>query len=388
MSNIIYMDNAGSTRVRQEVIDEMLPILSESYPNPSSVYSLARGAKARIEEAREKVAAAIGAQPREIFFTSGGTEADNWAIQGIARARAAKGKHIITSAIEHPGILSTCRYMESVGYEITYLPVDSEGLVNPKDLEAAIRPDTVLVTIMYVNNEVGTIQPITELGRISREHGVAFHTDAVQAVGHVHIDVEAQNIDLLSLSGHKLYAPKGVGALYVRKGIDISNFIYGGGQERGMRASTENAAGIVALGKAAELAMQDFEKETAEVARLRDKLIDGILSKIKYTQLNGCRNQRVPGIANISFEYIEGESLLMLLDHKGICVSSGSACASGSLNPSHVLLAMGLPHEKAHGSLRLSLGRYNTDANVDTVIATLVPMVQRLREMSPTYPKS
>lgn len=387
MSKIIYMDNAGSTRVRQEVIDEMLPQFCEEYANPSSVYSLARKSMARIDGAREKVAALIGAQPREVFFTSSGTEANNWAIQCIANTHSDRGKHVITSSIEHPAVLNTCKHLENIGFDVTYLPVSSEGLVSPQDLANAIRPGTVLVTIMFANNEVGTIQPIAELGKIARDHGALFHTDAIQAVGHVPIDVEAQNIDLLSLSGHKFYAPKGVGALYIRKGVKICSLLHGGGHERGLRASTHNAPGISAIGKAAELAQLELAEETSYVARLRDRLTDGILSQIEHTRLNGCRDSRVPGIVNISFEYIEGESLLLLLDHKGILASSGSACTSGSLNPSHVLLAMGLSHEKAHGSLRLSLGRYNTEAEVDAVIAELVPMVKRLREMSPTYPR-
>jgi len=380
------MDNAGSTRVRQEVIDAMMPYLSEIYANPSSTYSLARKAKTHIEEAREQVAKVIGANPREIFFTSGGTEADNWAIQGIVRANAHKGKHIITSSIEHPGILSTCQALEKTGCEVTYLPVTSEGLVRPEDLKAAIRPDTILITIMFVNNEVGTIQPISELGRIAQEHGVPFHTDAVQAVGHIPVDVESQNINLLSLSGHKVYAPKGIGVLYIKKGTKIESILHGGGHERGMRAGTESTANIVALGKAIELAADELNSELERLTGLSNRLIDGILAKIPYTILNGSREHRAPGIVNITFEHIEGESLLLLLDHKGICASSGSACASGSLDPSHVLLAMGIPHEKAHGSLRLSLGRYNTEAEVDTVIETLIPIVSRLREMSPTYP--
>ncbi|MCL2674611.1 MAG: cysteine desulfurase NifS [Defluviitaleaceae bacterium] len=386
MSELIYMDNAGSTRVRQEVIEAMQPIFNEVYANPSSTHSLARKAKACIKEAREQVAKVIGANPREIFFTSGGTEADNWAIQGVVHANAHKGKHIITSTIEHPGILTTCRRLEKMGCDVTYLPVTSEGLVRPEDLKAAIRPDTVLITIMFVNNEVGTIQPIAELGRIAREHGIPFHTDAVQAVGHIPVDVEAQNIDMLSLSGHKFYAPKGIGALYIKKGTKIESMIFGGGHERGMRAGTENAPNIVALGKAIELAALELDSELVRLTRLRDRLTDGILSRIPHTILNGSHTQRSPGITNISFEYIEGESLLLLLDHKGIAASSGSACASGSLDPSHVLLAMGIPHEKAHGSLRMSLGRYNTEAEVDTVIETLIPIVSRLREMSPTYP--
>ena len=387
MSKIIYMDNAGSTRVRQEVIDEMLPQFCEEYANPSSVYSLARKSMSRIDGAREKIAKLIGANPREIFFTSSGTEANNWAIQCIANTHSGKGKHVITSSIEHPAVQNTCKHLENIGFEVTYLPVSSEGLVSPRDLEKAIRPDTVLVSIMFANNEVGTIQPIAELGKIARDHGAFFHTDAIQAVGHIPIDVSAQNIDLLSLSGHKFYAPKGVGALYIRSGVKICSLLYGGGHERGLRASTHNAPGIAAIGKAAELAALELTEESARITRLRDRLVDGLLSQIEHAQLNGCRENRVPGIVNISFEYVEGEALLLLLDQKGIFASSGSACTSGSLNPSHVLLAMGLPHEKAHGSLRLSIGRYNTEADIDTVIAELVPMVKRLREMSPTYPR-
>jgi len=381
------MDNAGSTKVRREVIDEMMPQLSEEYANPSSVYSLARKSMGAINDAREKVAKAINAQPREIFFTSSGTEANNWALQCIANTNSNKGKHIITSSIEHPAVLNTCKHLENIGFEITRLPVSPEGLVSPDDLRKALRPDTILVSVMFVNNEIGTVQPIAELGRIARENGTYFHTDAIQAVGHIPVDVEALNVDLLSLSGHKFHAPKGVGALYIRKGVKICSLLYGGGHERGLRASTHNAPGIVALGKAIELATEDMGAEMARLAALRDRLVDGILSRIEHTYLNGCRTNSVPGIANISFEFIEGESLLLLLEHKGIYCSSGSACSSGSLDPSPVLMAMGLTHSKAHGSLRMSLGYFSTEDDVDTVIEELVPIVKRLREMSPTFPR-
>lgn len=385
MDRIYYFDNAATTKVSPEVLEEISKYYSEEYFNPSSIYKPAQRCKDAVERARAQVAAAFNADPKEIYFTSGGSEADNWAIKGIANAYKNKGKHIITSCIEHHAVLHTCEYLESEGFEVTYLPVDGEGLVSLEDLKAAIRPDTILITIMFANNEIGTIQPIAEIGKIARENKIIFHTDAVQAAGHVPIDVKALNIDLMSMSGHKLYAPKGVGALYIRKGIKIKNLIHGGQQERGRRATTENVPGIVGLGKAITDAVSHIAEETERQIKLRDKLIDGILSAIPYSRLNGSRDKRLPGNVNISFEFIEGESILLLLDMNGICGSSGSACTSGSLDPSHVLLAIGLPHEKAHGSLRLSLGRFNTEEEVDYVLEKLPPIIERLRAMSPLY---
>ncbi len=385
MSQGVYFDNAATKCVRPEVFEAMRPFLTDNYGNPSSVYELGRNTKKFIDEARQKVATAIGAGKDEIFFTAGGTEADNWAIKGIAEALAEKGNHIITTTIEHHAVLHTCEYLEKKGFEVTYLPVDEFGLINLDELEAAIRPETILITIMFANNEIGTIQPIPEIGAIAKKHGIYFHSDAVQAVGHVDIDVKSLNVDLLSISAHKLYAPKGVGALYIRKGVKITQLIHGGGQERKRRGGTENVAGIVAFGTAIELMSKEMQEENKKLLHLRDKLIDGILKNIPYTRLNGHREKRLSDNVNVSFEFIEGESLLLLLDMQHIYASSGSACTSGSLDPSHVLLAIGLPHEIAHGSLRLSLGRYNTDEDVDKLLAVLPPIVQRLREMSPLY---
>lgn len=385
MDKIYYFDNAATTRVSPEVMEEISKYFTESYFNPSSIYTQAQKCKEVVEKARGQVAAAFNADPREIYFTSGGSEADNWAIKGIAEAYSDKGRHIITSAIEHHAVLHTCEYLESKGYEVTYLPVNKEGLISVEDLKAAIRPDTILITIMFANNEIGTIQPIEEIGKIAKEHGIIFHTDAVQAAGHIPIDVKALNIDLLSMSGHKIYAPKGVGALYIRKGIKIKNLIHGGQQERGRRATTENVPGIVGIGKAMEDAVAHMAEETERQRKIRDKIIDGITSKVDHCWLNGSREHRLPGNINISFEFIEGESILLLLDMNGICGSSGSACTSGSLDPSHVLLAIGLPHEKAHGSLRLSLGRFNTEEEADYVIEKIPPIIERLRKMSPLY---
>ncbi len=385
MDRIYYFDNAATTRVSPEVIDEISKYFSESYFNPSSIYTPAQKTKEAVEKAREKVARAFNADTKEIYFTSGGSESDNWAIKGIAEAYADKGRHIITTAIEHHAVLHTCEYLETKGYEITYLPVDQDGLISLDDLKKAIRPDTILITVMFANNEIGTIQPIGEIGKIAREHGIIFHTDAVQAAGHVPIDVKELNIDLMSMSGHKLYAPKGVGALYIRKGIKIKNLIHGGQQERGRRATTENVPGIVGLGKAVESACANMQEETERQRRMRDRIIDGILSKIDHCWLNGSREKRLPGNINISFEFVEGESILLLLDMYGICGSSGSACTSGSLDPSHVLLAIGLPHEKAHGSLRITLGRFNTEEEADYLIEKLPPIIERLRQMSPLY---
>jgi cysteine desulfurase len=363
----------------------MLPYFGQKYGNPSSIYSIGRESKKAIEEAREKVAAAIGAQAREIFFTGSGTEADNWAIKGVAYANRQKGKHIITTAIEHHAVLHTCQYLESDGFEVTYLPVDADGLITPEQVRAAIRPDTILITVMFANNEIGTIQPIAEIGKIAKEKGVYFHTDAVQAIGNVKINVAAMNIDMLSMSSHKFYGPKGIGALYIRKGVKITSFLHGGAQERGRRASTENVAAIVGLSKALELATENFETYNKKLIALRDRTIEEIRKQIPFIKLNGHREKRLPGNVNFSFEFIEGESLLLMLDMKGIAASSGSACTSGSLDPSHVLLAIGLPHEIAHGSLRLTFGDENSDADVDYLMEVLPPIVQRLREMSPLY---
>lgn len=381
----VYADNAATTRVSQSVLDAMMPYLAEHYGNASSVYSIARTARRAIEEARGKVAAALGAEPREIYFTSCGTESDNWAIKGAAMKLAAKGKkHIITSNFEHHAVLHTCEYLEKHGFEVTYLPVDSMGLISPEQVEKAIRPDTALVTIMYANNEIGTIQPVAEIGKVCRDKGVLFHTDAVQAVGNVPINVKEQNIDMLSLSGHKIHAPKGIGALYIRKGVVIDNFMHGGGQESGKRGGTENTAYIVALGQAIEDAVNGLDAKAARLTKLRDRLIDGML-KIPASRLNGDPVKRLCGNVNVSFEAVEGEALLLRLDLKGVCGSSGSACTSGSLDPSHVLLAIGLPHEVAHGSLRLSLGDDTTDEDVDYILEVLPGVVQTLRDMSPVW---
>ena len=385
MDNIIYFDNAATTPVRKEVLEEALPYFSEHYGNASSVYSIARESKKAIDKARTQVANAIGAEPAEIFFTAGGTESDNWALKGIADSMSSKGKHIITSVIEHHAILHTCEYLEAKGFEVTYLPVDEYGKIRIEDLKNAIRPDTILISIMFANNEIGTIEPIAEIGKIARENGIYFHTDAVQAVGHVKIDVKEMNIDMLSLSGHKLGAPKGIGALYIRKGVKLKSFIHGGAQERGRRAGTENVPGIVGLGKAVEMAVAEMDEVTPRLIKMRDKLIKELTEKIGHTRLNGHPVDRLPGNVNLSFEFIEGESMLLFLDMNGICASSGSACTSGSLDPSHVLRSIGLPHEKAHGSLRLRLGHMNTEEEVDYIIEKLPPIVQRLREMSPLY---
>lgn len=381
----IYLDHAATTAVRKEVLDTMLPCFSQNYGNPSSIYEIAREAKSLMDNARKQVAAAIGANEKEIYFTAGGSESDNWAIKGVAESYKDKGKHIITSSIEHHAVLHTCQYLEKNGYDVTYLPVDEDGKIRIEDLKKAIRPDTILISIMFANNEIGTLEPIKEIGEIAKEHNIIFHTDAVQAVGHVKIDVKEMNIDMLSLSAHKLYGPKGIGALYVRKGIKLKSYIHGGAQERGIRAGTENVAGIVGLGKAIELATSEMEQENKRLIKLRDEIIDGILSNIPYTRLNGHRTDRLPANVNISFEFIEGESILLLLDMNGIYASSGSACTSGSLDPSHVLLAIGLPHEKAHGSLRMTLGIENTEEDVKKLLEVLPGIVKRLRDMSPLY---
>jgi cysteine desulfurase len=381
----VYMDHSATTYVRKEVVEAMAPYHAENFGNPSSIYRIARESRRAIDSARAEVAKALGADPDEIYFTSGGSESDNWAIKGVAFANRKKGNHIITSAIEHHAVLHTCEYLEKEGFTVTYLPVDQYGLVSPADLEKAITDKTILISVMYANNEIGTIEPIAELGAIARMHKVPFHTDAVQAIGNIPIDVKAQNIDLLSLSAHKFYGPKGVGALYVRKGMKIDNLIHGGGQERRHRAGTENIAGIVGLGKAIALATADIEGHNRRIRALRDRLLTGILKTIPHARLNGHPEKRLPGNINVSFEFVEGESILLWLDDEGICASTGSACTSGSLEPSHVLLATGLPVEISHGSLRLTLGSVNTDADVDFVLEVLPKVVSRLREMSPLY---
>ncbi|MBR2264870.1 MAG: cysteine desulfurase NifS [Firmicutes bacterium] len=383
----VYADHSATTGVRPEVLEAMLPYLKEEYGNPSSIYKKARSAKEALEKARGQVAKAIGAKnTTEVFFTGSGTEADNWALKGIFEAYANKGNHIITTAVEHHAILHTCDYLEKVrGAKITYLPVDAEGFVKLDELEKSITDETILVSIIAANNEIGTINPIEEISRICHEKGVLLHIDAVQAIGNIPIDVEAMGIDLLSISAHKFYAPKGVGALYVRKGVRLPSFIHGGDQERKKRAATENIPGIVGMGVAIELAVNEMEERNKTLIPLRDRLIREIEEKIPFAKLNGPREKRLPGHVNFSFEFIEGESLLLLLDMAGICASSGSACTSGSLDPSHVLMAIGLPHEIAHGSLRLTLGRENTEEDVDYIMEKLPPIVERLREMSPLY---
>ena len=385
MTNKIYMDNAATTPLKREVLDAMMPYLTEEYGNASSIYATGRDAKRALDEARQTVADALGAKVNEIYFTSCGSEADNWAIQGVAYANKNRGRHIISSQIEHHAVLHTLQYLEKQGFEVTYLPVDEYGLVRIDDLRDAIRPDTILITIMYANNEIGTIEPISELAQIAREHKIPFHTDAVQAVGHVPINVKELGVDLLSLSAHKLYGPKGVGALYIKNGVKLDNFLHGGAQERGRRAGTENVAGIVGLAKAIELATADIDGNMARLTALRDKLISGIQAQIPYCRLNGHPTKRLCNNVNFSFEFIEGESLLLMLDMKGVAASSGSACTSGSLDPSHVLLAIGLKHEIAHGSLRLSIGDFTTEEDIDYVLEVLGPIVQRLRDMSPLY---
>ncbi|MBS4032063.1 MAG: cysteine desulfurase NifS [Clostridiales bacterium] len=380
----IYLDHGATTQLSEEVFETMKPYLFELYGNPSSLHSFGREVRKGLEEAREKVAAAIGAQPREIVFTSGGTESDNLAIRGVARAQQKKGNHIITSAVEHHAVIDTCHALKEEGFDITVVPVDETGMVSVKDVAAAITDKTILITIMMANNEVGTIQPVAEIGKLAREKGITFHTDAVQAIGNLPINVEELNCDLLSLSGHKFYGPKGTGALYVRKGTRLKVYSFGGSQERKLRPGTENVPGIIGLGKAIELAVKDMEQKTARVAGLRDRLIDGLL-KLPDVRLNGHRTQRLPGNVNVSIQYVEGESLILSLDLKGIASSSGSACTSGSLDPSHVLLAMGLDHQTAHGSLRLTLGVENTDEEIDYVLEVVPEIVERLRAMSPVY---
>ena len=385
MDRTVYADNAATTAVSPQVLEAMLPYYKEVYGNPSSLYSVGQKAKAALEEARQTVAACLGAEAGEIYFTSCGTESDNWAIKGAAHAMKKKGKdHIITSAFEHHAVLHTCQALEKEGFTVTYLPVHENGIVRPEELEAAITDKTGLVTIMYANNEIGTIQPIPEIGAICKKHGVWFHTDAVQAVGNVHIHVKEQNIDMLSLSGHKFHAPKGVGALYIRRGIAIPNLLDGGAQERGKRGGTENVAQIVGLAAGLKEACATIDQRVARLSPLRDKLMDGLL-KIDRCRVNGDREHRLPGNVSMCFQGVEGESLLLMLDLKGISASSGSACTSGSLDPSHVLLSIGLPHEVAHGSLRLSFGDYNTEEDIDYILEVLPPIIQRLRSMSPLW---
>lgn len=385
MTKRIYVDNAATTKVAPEVVEAMLPYLTENYGNPSSIYAEGREAKKAIEHAREQVAAAIGADPKEIYFTGSGSEADNWAIRSTANALKSKGNHIITSAVEHHAVLHTCQDLEKQGFEVTYLPVDEYGMVSAEDVKAAIKDNTVLISIMFANNEIGTIMPIAEIGAIAKEAGVVFHTDAVQAVGNVHIDVNEMNIDMLSLTGHKFHGPKGSGALYVRKGVRLTSFITGGAQERMRRAGTENVAGIVGLGKAIETATANIDEKQKKLTALRDAYIKKVLDTIPYSRLNGHPTKRLPGNANISFEFIEGEGMLLSLDMKGISASSGSACTSGSLDPSHVLLAIGLKHEQAHGSLRVTFDEENTLEEAEYIAESLKEIVDRLRMMSPLY---
>ena len=385
MDKLIYLDNAATTRTAPEVVEAMLPYFTEHYGNPSSVYGFAAANKEIIARQREIIAGILGAKSNEIYFTAGGTESDNWALKAAAEAYASKGAHIITSKIEHHAILHTCEYLEKRGCEVTYLDVDENGLVDPAAVEAAIRPDTILISIMFANNEIGTVEPIREIGKIAHEHGVLFHTDAVQAFGQIPINVDECGIDMLSASGHKLNGPKGIGFLYIRKGVKIRSFIHGGAQERKRRAGTENVPGIVGLGKAAEMAAASMKERTEKERELRDYLIGRIEKEIPYCRLNGDREKRLPNNVNFSFRFIEGESLLIMLDMKGICASSGSACTSGSLDPSHVLLAIGLPHEIAHGSLRMTLGEETTKEDLDYVVDSLKEIVENLRGMSPLY---
>lgn len=385
MEQTIYLDNAATTRTSKEVVDAMLPYFSEQYGNASSIYKLGADSKKAINKARETIAQSLGVTPQEIYFTAGGSESDNWALVATAEAYESKGKHIITSKIEHHAILHTCDYLEKRGYEITYIDVDDNGIVKLEDLKAAIRPDTILISIMYANNEIGTIQPIKEIGEIASEKGILFHTDGVQAYGHIPISLEECKVDMFSASGHKFHGPKGIGFLYIKKGVKIRSFIHGGAQERSRRAGTENVPGIVGMGAAAEIAFAHLEQRMEKEIALRDYLIERIEKEIPYCRLNGDRVSRLPNNVNYSFQFVEGESLLIMLDMKGICASSGSACTSGSLDPSHVLLAIGLPHEIAHGSLRLTLSEENTREEMDYVVENIREIVARLRQMSPLY---
>ena len=381
MNRLIYLDNAATTQVYPQVLDAMLPFFTEHYGNPSAIYSFANEAKKAVDQSRSTIADLIGANTDEIYFTGGGSESDNWALVATAEAYESKGKHIITSKIEHHAILHTCEYLEKRGYEITYIDVDEKGTIRLDELEAAIRPDTILISVMSANNEIGTIQPLKEIGAIAKAHGVLFHTDAVQAFAHIPINVDEMNIDMLSASGHKIHGPKGIGIMYIRKGVKIRSFIHGGAQERRRRAGTHNVPGIVGMGKAAELAKANMDNNIKNVSELRDYLIKRVLDEIPYTRLNGHETNRLPNNAN----FIEGESMLILLDQNGICGSSGSACTSGSLDPSHVLLAIGLPHEIAHGSLRLTLSEQTTKEDIDYTVDKLKGIIERLRSMSPLY---
>ena len=383
-ARFVYADNAATTQVSPKELEAMLPYFKDKYGNPSSLYSLSREAAEAVEDARAKIAELLGARPNEIYFTASGSEADNWAVKGAARANMAKGRHIVTSKIEHHAVLHTCKALEKEGFEVTYLAVDSDGLVDPEEFREALRSDTILATVMYANNEIGTVQPISELAAIARERKIPFFTDAVQAVGNLPVDVKELGVDMLALSGHKINAPKGIGALYIKNGTRIKSLIDGGGQERGRRAGTENVPYIVGLARALEIAVARIP-ELERVRMMRDRLIDGILSTIPHSRLNGSREKRLPGNVNIAFEFIEGESLVLLLDSAGIAASTGSACSTASLEPSHVLLAIGLPHEKAHGSLRLSISHETTEEDVDYILEKLPPIVERLRAMSPLY---
>lgn len=382
---MIYLDNAATTRTAQEVVEAMLPYFTENYGNPSSIYSLGAASKKALNQSRTAIAQSIGAKMEEIYFTAGGSEADNWALKAAAEAYESRGRHIITSKIEHHAVLHTCQYLEKKGFEVTYLDVDEYGMVRLEDLKAAIRPDTILISIMFANNEIGTVLPVAEIGAIARQNGILFHTDAVQAFGQLPINVDELHIDMLSASGHKLNGPKGIGFLYIRTGVKIRSLIHGGAQERSRRAGTENVPGIVGFAAAVERAMRIMEEKTQREVELRDYLIGKIEKEIPYCRLNGHREKRLPNNVNISFQFIEGESLLIMLDMKGICASSGSACTSGSLDPSHVLLAIGLKHEEAHGSLRLTLSEENTLEEMDFVVENLKGIVERLRGMSPLY---
>lgn len=385
MKKLIYLDNAATTKTAPEVVEAMLPYFTEYYGNPSSVYSFAGESKKAVTKARESIASALGADSSEIYFTAGGSEADNWALKSTAESYKNKGNHIITTKVEHHAILHTCEWLEKNGFEVTYLNVDENGVVKLDELKAAIRPTTILISVMFANNEIGTIQPIKEIGEIAREHGILFHTDAVQAFGQIPINVDEYHIDMLSSSGHKLNGPKGIGFLYIRKGLKLRSFVHGGAQERRRRAGTENVPGIVGFGRAVERAVETMEARTSREKELRDYLINRVLKEIPYTRLNGHRTDRLPNNANFSFQFVEGESLLIMLDMEGICGSSGSACTSGSLDPSHVLLAIGLPHEIAHGSLRLTLNEEITMEDIDFVVESLKKIVERLRSMSPLY---
>lgn len=385
MSELIYLDNAATTPAHPEVVEAMLPFFSENFGNASAIYGIGAKSKAAMEHSRDIIANALGTNAKDIYFTAGGSESDNWALKATAEAYREKGNHIITSKIEHHAVLHTCQYLEKHGYEVTYLDVDENGVVKLEELKKAIRPTTILISIMFANNEIGTIEPVKEIGTIAKEHGILFHTDAVQAFGQIPIDVDEMNIDLLSASGHKLNGPKGIGFLYIRKGLKLRSFIHGGAQERNRRAGTENIPGIVGLGKAVEIAFRTMQERTEKEAQLRDHLIERVLSEVPYSRLNGHRTDRLPNNANFCFQFIEGESLLIMLDQNGICGSSGSACTSGSLDPSHVLLAIGLPHEIAHGSLRLTLGEDTTLEQIDFVVDKIKEIVARLRSMSPLY---